>query len=94
MKRSLETSKGNKQKLNKKQKKKKERRKFDVTKYRKRYVALHIAYFGQKYRGYASQAETKETIEHYIFHCIQYEEIRNIMISELITIYNNNNTIK
>jgi tRNA pseudouridine38/39 synthase len=70
MKRSLDTSNGNKQKLSKKQKKKKERRKFDVTKYKKRYVALHIAYFGQKYRGYASQAETKETIEHYLFEAL------------------------
>ena len=53
-----------------KQKKKKKQRKFDVKKYRQRYVALHIAYFGHKYRGFASQSETTETVENYLFEAL------------------------
>ena len=62
---------GNNGKPRKRQKKKKTQRQFDVTKYKKRYVALHVAYFGHKYRGYASQADTTETIEHYLFEALK-----------------------
>ena len=41
-----------------------------MTKYRQRYVALHIAYFGHKYRGFASQSETTETVENYLFEAL------------------------
>lgn len=43
--------------------------------YRSRYVALEVAYLGQRYHGLASQANTEETIE---VHALLAAPVRSI----------------
>jgi hypothetical protein len=40
-----------------------DRKEFDMSAYQQRYVALEIFYLGWNYHGFASQADTEETIE-------------------------------
>ena len=40
-----------------------EKREFDIGAYQRRYVALEVFYSGWKYHGFASQADTQETVE-------------------------------
>jgi len=49
----------------------KQHRSFDITSYSQRHVALHIAYFGENYKGFARQEHTKETIEFHLFQALK-----------------------
>lgn len=40
-----------------------ERRDFDMNAYQQRYIALEVFYIGWNYHGFASQADTEQTIE-------------------------------
>ena len=40
-----------------------ESREFDMASYQQRYVALEVFYLGWDYHGFASQADTQDTIE-------------------------------
>lgn len=48
-------------------KRKVSRRSCDFTKYSKRHIALHVAYFGEQYRGFAAQDNCDDTVEHHLF---------------------------
>ena len=42
-------------------------KKFDMSKFRCRPVAMHVMYLGHNYRGLAAQEDTDATIEHHLF---------------------------
>ncbi|CAL8468632.1 g8172 [Coccomyxa elongata] len=48
-------------------KKRKEKREFNMGAYQRRYVALEVFYCGWNYHGFASQADTQETVEGHLF---------------------------
>ncbi|KAK9914986.1 hypothetical protein WJX75_003356 [Coccomyxa subellipsoidea] len=48
-------------------KRKKENREFDMDAYQRRYVALEVFYLGWRYHGFASQADSEETVEGHLF---------------------------
>ena len=52
-------------------KSKKENRELDFSKYSIRHIALKIAYLGWSYKGFASQADTDETVEGQLFHALE-----------------------
>lgn len=45
-------------------------RPFDFSIYHQRHIALKFSYFGEEYYGLARQANTNETIEHYLFQAL------------------------
>ncbi|GMH40430.1 hypothetical protein BSKO_08334 [Bryopsis sp. KO-2023] len=46
-------------------------RPFDITKYQRRYVALHMSYVGWGYHGYACQKHNDNTIEEHFFNALR-----------------------
>lgn len=45
----------------------KKRKEFDMSRYGQRLIALRIAYQGWQYHGFASQADSNNTVEHHLF---------------------------
>lgn len=44
---------------------------FDFSQHRQRHVALKVAYYGQKYHGFAAQDDSDNTIEAHLFRALQ-----------------------
>eukprot|EP00298_Acanthocystis_sp_HF-20_P018746 c22021_g2_i1.p1 GENE.c22021_g2_i1~~c22021_g2_i1.p1 ORF type:complete len:401 (+),score=130.00 c22021_g2_i1:25-1203(+) len=67
-----EEPKAKRPRLTKKQRKGRvETRKFDMSKYSQRYIALKFAYIGWDYHGFASQAHTENTVEEHIYKALE-----------------------
>eukprot|EP00755_Sulcionema_specki_P008602 Sspe_Gene.41406::Locus_20013_Transcript_1_1_Confidence_1.000_Length_1499::g.41406::m.41406/K01855/PUS3, DEG1; tRNA pseudouridine38/39 synthase len=54
-----------------KKKGKKDAKRFDMSKHKKRHIALRFAYIGHKYQGLVTQENTTETVEHYLFEALK-----------------------
>lgn len=50
---------------------KKKKKAFDMSRCRQRHVALKVAYYGQRYHGFAAQDDNDNTIEAHLFHALQ-----------------------
>ncbi|KAI8473916.1 MAG: pseudouridine synthase [Monoraphidium minutum] len=47
----------------------------DFSRYRRRYVALHVLYFGGRYQGLARQADSENTIEGHFFAALRHTRL-------------------
>mmetsp|Transcript_10073 Transcript_10073/g.17717 ORF Transcript_10073/g.17717 Transcript_10073/m.17717 type:complete len:502 (+) Transcript_10073:195-1700(+) len=52
-------------------KKKREKKAFEMGYFAQRHIALHVAYFGEKYRGLASQENSNDTVEDHLFAALE-----------------------